>query len=192
MQDIGQACRRTIGPRKEFERENRELRRANETSGGHSRDQRFASVPGPGGVGPPSEVMVRFIDDHRDEHGVELICGMLSIAPSTYYAAMRLAREPGRASAPAQQDAWLKDEIKRIREANFKVYDARKIWHQLHREGVQVARRTVERLLREVGLKGAVRGRHLKVYCERCTRRSIARDLLRTLRADLVSPPSRA
>ena len=107
--------------------------------------------------------MVRFIDDHREEYGVEPICEMLPIAPSTYYAAKRVEREPERASARAQQDAWLKGEIKRVWEANFKVYGARRIWRQLHREGVHVARCTVERLMRELGLQGAVRGGRFKV-----------------------------
>jgi hypothetical protein len=80
--------------------------------------------------------MVRFIDDHREEYGVEPICEMLPIAPSTYYATKRVEREPERASARPRQDAWLKGEIKRVWEANFKVYGARKIWRQLHREGV--------------------------------------------------------
>jgi transposase InsO family protein len=107
--------------------------------------------------------MVSFIDDHRDEYGVEPICEVLPIAPSTYYAVKQVEREPERASVRARNDTWLKGEIRRVWTENFQVYGARKIWRQLHREGIHVARCTVERLMREMGLHGAVRGRRFKV-----------------------------
>jgi transposase InsO family protein len=107
--------------------------------------------------------MVAFIDDHRAEYGVEPICRVLPIAPSTYYAAKAVEADPSRASARAQREGWLRSEIGRVWEQNFCVYGARKVWLQLNREGIGVARCTVERLMREMGLRGAVRGRMFKV-----------------------------
>jgi len=107
--------------------------------------------------------MVAFIDDHREAYGVEPICRVLPIAPSTYYAVKRIEREPERASVRARRDAWLTGEIQRVWDENFFVYGARKIWLQLQREGVRVARCTVERLMREMGLRGAKRGGNFKV-----------------------------
>ena len=107
--------------------------------------------------------MVAFIDDHRGVYGVEPICRVLPIAPSTYYAFKAVERDPSRASARARRDRWLRGEIRRVWDENFFVYGARKIWLQLLREGIQVARCTVERLMREMGLRGAVRGRMFKV-----------------------------
>ena len=103
--------------------------------------------------------MVAFIDAHRGTHGVEPICGLLPIAPSTYYAFKACLSNPQLRSRRAQRDAWLKDEIRRVRDENFAVYGARKVWLQLSRDGIAVARCTVERLMRELGLQGAVRGR---------------------------------
>ena len=107
--------------------------------------------------------MVSFIDDHRAEYGVEPICRVLPIAPSTYYEAKAVEADASRASARAQRDAWLQTEIRRVWEQNFFVYGARKVWLQLNREGIEVARCTVERLMRRMGLRGAVRGRTFKV-----------------------------
>ncbi len=98
--------------------------------------------------------MVAFIDEHRTEHGVEPICAELPIAPSTYYAAKS---DPP--SARAQRDAALVNEVERVYEENYGVYVARKVWRQLRREGIHVARCTVERLMRRLGLRGATRGR---------------------------------
>jgi putative transposase len=98
--------------------------------------------------------MIAFIDCHKDRFGVEPICRLLPIAPSTYYA--RKQRPP---SARAVRDARLKVEIRRVYDDNFGVYGARKVWRQLHREGIPVARCTVERLMGELGLRGAVRGK---------------------------------
>jgi len=97
--------------------------------------------------------MIAFIDQHRDRWGVEPICRVLPIAPATYYAARTRPLSPR-----ALRDAWLKAEIRRVWDDNFGVYGARKVWRQLRREGIEVARCTVERLMREEGLVGAVRG----------------------------------
>jgi transposase InsO family protein len=103
-----------------------------------------------------------FIDEHREEYGVEPICRVLPIAPSTYRAhAARLA-DPALLSERAQSDAGLRPEIRRVWEENFAVYGVRKVWRQLNREGVAVARCTVARLMTEIGLAGAVRGKPVK------------------------------
>jgi len=102
--------------------------------------------------------MVRFIDENREEHGVEPICQMLPIASSTYYE--QKARQTNPALIPQRhiRDAELKVEIQRVWDENKCVYGAFKVWTQLHRENVPVARCTVERLMREMGLRGTVRG----------------------------------
>ncbi len=102
--------------------------------------------------------MVSFIDDHREEYGVEPICAVLPIAPSTYYAVKAADRDPSRRSCRSRRDAFLREEITRVWQANRRVYGARKIWKQLARERIPAARCTVERLMRELGLRGAVRG----------------------------------
>ena len=102
--------------------------------------------------------MVRFIDDHRAVYGVEPICRQLQVAPYTYYEAKAQAADPTRRSARARRDETLRAEIRRVWKANRSVYGARKVWKQLHRDRVDVARCTVERLMRELGLAGAVRG----------------------------------
>jgi transposase InsO family protein len=103
--------------------------------------------------------MVSFIDAHREEYGVEPICRELPIAPSTYYEHRAIQGDPSRASRRVQRDEDLCPEIRRVWEENFRVYGARKVWRQLNREGTKVARCTVERLMRRLGLEGAVRGR---------------------------------
>ena len=103
-----------------------------------------------------------FIDDHRDAYGVEQICAQLPIAPSTYYEQKARQADPGLLPPRTQRDAVLRLDIRRVWEANFQVYGARKVWRQLHREGVEVARCTVERLMRGMGLQGAVRGKKAK------------------------------
>ena len=106
--------------------------------------------------------MIAFIDDHREVHGVEPICRLLPIAPSTYHARVAQRVDPAKASSRARQDLVLMERIRRVHEANFGVYGARKVWRQLGREGVAVARCTVERLMRRMGLRGAVRGKETK------------------------------
>ena len=102
--------------------------------------------------------MTAFIDAHRDLFGVEPICRVLPIAPSTYYARRSIARDPDLASDRAKRDARDSVEIKRVFDASRGRYGARKIWHQLRRDGHDIARCTVERLMRLHGLQGVVRG----------------------------------
>ena len=103
--------------------------------------------------------MVSFIDDNQGFYGVEPICRVLPIAPSTYYEHKACLADPARLSERARRDAVLRQEIMRVWKANRAVYGARKVWRQLGREGVEIARCTVERLMREMGLQGVVRGR---------------------------------
>jgi transposase InsO family protein len=107
--------------------------------------------------------MVAFIDQHKDEYGVEPMCSVLPIAPSTYYEHARRRREPKRMPARHQRDGQLQSEIRRVYEDNQLVYGAKKVWRQLRREDVRVARCTVARLMAKMGLRGAVRGRAFKV-----------------------------
>jgi transposase InsO family protein len=106
--------------------------------------------------------MVRFIDDHRAIYGVEPICAMLPIAPSTYFRVRAQDQDPTTRPARAKRDDELRVLIQRVHAENFGVYGPRKVWRQLRREGHSVARCTVERLMREMGLAGAVRGRAWK------------------------------
>jgi len=106
--------------------------------------------------------MIGFIDDHRSAYGVEPICRVLPIAPSTYHEHAAQRRDPSRMSERAQRDAVLKQEVKRVFEANFGVYGVRKVWWQLRREGMRVARCTVARLMRKTGLKGVIRGKSVR------------------------------
>ena len=106
--------------------------------------------------------MIAFIDDHREAHGVEPICKVLPIAPSTYRAQAAKRADPARLSARAKRDAVLKPEIARVFAENFAVYGARKVWRQLQREGGEAARCTVERLMRAMGLEGVIRGKPVR------------------------------
>lgn len=101
--------------------------------------------------------MTRFIDSHRDRFGVEPICRAMRSAPSTYYASCK--RPP---SARSVRDDALKMKIGHVHQEHFGVYGVRKLWRQLLREGMRVARCTVERLMRELGLKGVVRGKRAR------------------------------
>lgn len=103
--------------------------------------------------------MVSFIDNHKDRFGVESICRQLPIAPSTYYEYKSRERNPARLPARQQRDAELEPEIERVWEENFRVYGARKVWRQLNREGIDIARCTTERLMRRMGLRGVSRGK---------------------------------
>lgn len=116
--------------------------------------------------------MASFIDEHRDQYGVEPICAEIPIAPSTYYERKQRETDPGCWSARARRDAELMVEIERVWHENFRVYGARKIWRQLRREGFDVARCTVERLMRKLGIRGVIRGKGYKTTvvddaCER-------------------------
>ena len=101
--------------------------------------------------------MIAFIDDHRLAYGVEPICKVLPIAPSTYHAHAAKRADPSRLPDRIRRDADLKVEIRRVFEENFRVYGVRKIWRQLRREGFSAARCTVARLMRDMGLQGAIR-----------------------------------
>ena len=108
--------------------------------------------------------MVRYITDHRERFGVEPICAVLPIAPSTYFRVRAQQQDEQNRSARAKRDDELRVLIRRVYEESFGgVYGPRKVWKQLRREGHNVARCTVERLMREMGLAGAVRGRAWKV-----------------------------
>jgi putative transposase len=106
--------------------------------------------------------MISFIDDHRAVYGVEPICKVLPIAPSTYHARVAQRIDPAKASARTRHDGGLRAEIRRVFEANFGVYGVRKIWRQLGREGTSVARCTVARLMRQMGLRGVIRGKEAR------------------------------
>ena len=106
--------------------------------------------------------MLAFIDAHREEYGVESICKLLPIAPSTYYEHKARQSDPTRIPKRVQRDVELRGLIRRVWEENFRVYGARKVWKQLHREHIPVARCTVERLMRQEGLRGVVRGRRTR------------------------------
>jgi putative transposase len=106
--------------------------------------------------------MIAFIDDHRAVHGVEPICKVLPIAPSTYYDHAAKRADPRKLSARAQRDMTLKPQIARVFAENFEVYGVRKVWRQMVREGVPVARCTVERLMADLGLQGVVRGKPIR------------------------------
>lgn len=103
--------------------------------------------------------MVAYIDAHRARFGVESICRVLPIAPSTYHRHRQRQTDPTRQAPRTQRDTYLRGEIRRVFEANHQVYGPRKVWKQLRREGIRVARCTVVRLMRAMGLAGAVRGR---------------------------------
>ena len=106
--------------------------------------------------------MKAFIDQHRDEHGVEPMCRVLPIAPSTYFAHAAKKVNPDLRSERAKRDERLSADIRRVFNENFQVYGARKVWRQLKREGFQVAKCTVERLMKAMGLKGVIRGKGIR------------------------------
>ena len=106
--------------------------------------------------------MIDFIDEHRAIYGVEPICRVLPIAPSTYHAHAARRSDPGKLPGRLQRDAALNVEIRRVYEENFGVYGVRKVWRQLNREGIAVARCTVARLMRRMGLQGVVRGKTVR------------------------------
>ncbi len=107
--------------------------------------------------------MVDFIEENRDAYGVEPICTMLPIAPSLYYEQRARRRDPERRPARVRRDEKLRIQIQRVYDENFEVYGADKVWQQLGREGFKVGRCAVERLMRSMGLRGAVRGRAFKL-----------------------------
>ena len=106
--------------------------------------------------------MTAFIDEHREAYGVEPICRVLPIAPSTYRERAAQRRDPARLSARVRRDQALKPEIMRVFAENFGVYGVRKVWRQMRREGFDIARCPVERLMRDLGLRGVIRGRPVR------------------------------
>ncbi len=106
--------------------------------------------------------MTRFIDEYRSAYGVEPICKVLPIAPSTYYEHVRRRAKPETAPPRVKRDVELMQEIRRVFEENFQVYGVRKVWRQLLREGHDVARCTVARLMRKIGLEGVIRGKRVR------------------------------
>nr|WP_156916864.1 IS3 family transposase [Leisingera aquimarina] len=138
---------------KELEREVRELRQANEIL------KKASALFRCGGARPPVPQMIAFIDDQRGVHGVGPICRVLGIAPSTFYAFKAVERDPDLASDRARQDRLDMAAIKRAFDGSRGRYGARKVWHQLRREGRDIARCTIERLMKVMGLQGVVRGK---------------------------------
>jgi putative transposase len=106
--------------------------------------------------------MIAFIDDHREAYGVEPICKVLPIAPSTYHEHAAKRADPAKLSARAKRDVSLKVEVRRVFAENFEVYGVRKVRRQLRREGFDIARYTVERLMRGMGLRGVTRGKPVR------------------------------
>ncbi|HGD7386855.1 TPA: IS3 family transposase [Escherichia coli] len=146
---------------KELERENRELRRSNDIL------RQASAYFGEGGVRPPLEKMMLLLDKLREQYGVGPLCSELHIAPSTYYHCQQQRHHPDKRSARAQRDNWLKKEIQRVYDENHKVYGVRKVWRQLLREGIRVARCTVARLMAVMGLAGVLRGKKVRTTISR-------------------------
>ncbi|WP_407059861.1 IS3 family transposase [Escherichia coli] len=148
---------------KELERENRELRRSNDIL------RQASAYFCEGGVRPPLEKMMPLLDKLREQYGVGPLCSELHIAPSTYYHCQQQRHHPDKRSARAQRDDWLKKEILRVYDENHQVYGVRKVWRQLLREGIRVARCTVARLMAVMGLAGVLRGKKVRTTVSRKT-----------------------
>ncbi|WP_423150560.1 IS3 family transposase [Shigella sonnei] len=146
---------------KELERENRELRCSNDIL--RQASAYFAKAE----FGPPLEKMMPLLDKLREQYGVGPLCSELHIAPSTYYHCQQQRHHPDKRSARAQRDDWLKKEIQRVYDENHKVYGVRKVWRQLLREGIRVARCTVARLMAVMGLAGVLRGKKVRTTISR-------------------------
>ncbi|WP_432706991.1 IS3 family transposase [Escherichia coli] len=146
---------------KELERENRELRRSNDIL------RQASAYFCEGGVRPPLGKNDALLDKLREQYGVGPLCSELHIAPSTYYHCQQQRHHPDKRSARAQRDDWLKKEIQRVYDENHKVYGVRKVWRQLLREGIRVARCTVARLMAVMGLAGVLRGKKVRTTISR-------------------------
>ncbi|MEG3499250.1 IS3 family transposase [Escherichia coli] len=148
---------------KELERENRELHRSNNIL------RQASAYFGEGGVRPPLEKMMPLLDKLREQYGVGPLCSELHIAPSTYYHCQQQRHHPDKRCTRAQRDDWLKREIQRVYDENHQVYGVRKVWRQLLREGIRVARCTVARLMAVMGLAGVLRGKKVRTTVSRKT-----------------------
>ncbi|MBE5254235.1 IS3 family transposase [Mixta sp. Marseille-Q2057] len=148
---------------KELERENRELRRSNDIL------RRASAYFGEGGVRPPLEKIALLVDTLSDEYGVGPVCHELDIAPSSYYRYREYQLHPDRRSHRDQRDEKLKQEIQRVYDENYGVYGVRKVWRQLLREGFSVARCTIARLMKSMGLTGVLRGKKVRTTVSRKT-----------------------
>nr|WP_191091595.1 IS3 family transposase [Affinibrenneria salicis] len=146
---------------KELERENRELRRSNDIL------RQASAYFGEGGVRPPLEKIAPLVNTLRNEHGVGPVCRELDIAPSTYYRHQQHRQHPARRSLRAKRDDLLKPEIQRVYDENHSVYGVRRVWRQLLREGISVARCTVSRLMTAMGLAGVRRGKKVRTTVSR-------------------------
>ncbi|MGP5135371.1 IS3 family transposase, partial [Psychrobacter cibarius] len=138
---------------KELERENKELKQANEII------RKAAAFFGPGGARPLTKIMIQFIDDNKHLYGVELICRVLPIAPSTYYRAQDLSDNPHKRSLRSQHDDFYLSKIIRIWQDSKCRYGARKVWQQMKADGLRIARCTVERLMSQHEMQGVWRGK---------------------------------
>jgi putative transposase len=164
---------------KVLERENRELRQANEIL------RKSFSIFRPGGARPPVQAMIAFIDEHRNAYGVELMCRVLPIAPSSYHERVAQRRDPGRRSVRSQREEVLKPEVMRVFAENFGVYGVRKVWRQMQREGFDVARCTVQRRCGNSACK-------VSFAASQCAPRSeIRRRLARSITSTASSMPQR-
>ncbi|EFF2388441.1 IS3 family transposase [Escherichia coli] len=146
---------------KELERENRELRRSNDIL--RQASAYFAKVE----FDRLWKKLMPLLDKLREQYGVGPLCSELHIAPSTYYHCQQQRHHPDKRSARAQRDNWLKKEIQRVYDENHKVYGVRKVWRQLLREGIRVARCTVARLMAVMGLAGVLRGKKVRTTISR-------------------------
>ncbi|QIO08592.1 IS3 family transposase [Acinetobacter lanii] len=139
---------------KQLERENKELQRANEIL------RKAAGFFRPGGARPPTQIMVDFIHNNKELYGVEAICRILPIAPSTYYRTLDLADNPEHRAKRDLHDLHHAEQIKRIWKESSGRYGVRKVWQKLKREGYIIARCTVARLMQKLGIQGVWRGKN--------------------------------
>ncbi|QJZ88289.1 IS3 family transposase [Escherichia coli O157:H7] len=146
---------------KELERENRELRRSNDIL--RQASAYFAKAE----FDRLWKKLMPLLDKLREQYGVGPVCSELHIAPSTYYHCQQQRHHPDKRSAHAQHDDWLKKEIQRVYDENHQVYGVRKVWRQLLREGIRVARCTVARLMAVMGLAGVLRGKKVRTTVSR-------------------------
>ncbi|MWL49828.1 IS3 family transposase, partial [Escherichia coli] len=148
---------------KELERENRELRRSNDIL--RQASAYFAKAE----FDRLWKKLMPLLDKLREQYGVGPVCSELHIAPSTYYHCQQQRHHPDKRSARAQHDDWLKREIQRVYDENHQVYGVHKVWRQLLREGIRVARCTVARLMAVMGLAGVLRGKKVRTTVSRKT-----------------------